>query len=50
MSAYYKSLVAFCLGVGLVALGFLLSDETLRQIGYGALAASPLVYGVPNVE
>lgn len=48
MSAYAKSLVAFGLGVGLVSLGFLLSDDTLREIGYGALAASPLVFRVPN--
>ena len=48
MSAYYKSLIAFGLGVGLVSLGFLFSDDTLRQLGYGALASSPLVFAVPN--
>lgn len=48
MSAYAKTLIAFALGLLLVILGFVVEDETLRQIGYGALAASPLVYAVPN--
>jgi uncharacterized membrane protein YiaA len=48
LKPYAKALVALAAGVVVFLVGVIADDDTLKQIGIGAIAASPLVYGVKN--
>jgi hypothetical protein len=48
LDPYAKAVVPFVVGVILVVVGVIVNDDTLRQLGLGALGSSPLVYAANN--
>lgn len=48
MSTYAKSVASLGLGLALFLVGYFLHEPDLRLLGYGAIAASPLVFAVRN--
>jgi len=48
LKPYAKAVAPLVAGLVVFLIGVAVDDDTLKQIGLGAVAASPLVYGVRN--